>query len=608
MVLVRHVGQPLRSAGAADRAARRHRAPRGRSRPTHGAARSTAGLNSSSQRCTTSRQIRCSNAAAASARASADLGAEVLGRSLTVGSWCVERNGLHVRESVDVHDVHRVEQSAPRRQGLGEPTLHSRRVRRLHQRRHRRRQMGTVLQPRAGPRRLPHDRFHCPCPPPSVRRPRHPHDGGFAVRPMCHRRRRWTDRTTSVLRLATGATAARLAPFARQAGRDPEGSRSGGGVLEVRVVQPHAVAAHAGRLPREAPFGVGRHRPSAVRPGRGPSRVPRVHGPARVRGLARLRRHRRQRAPSERLRPDAVAQHHRRRARPPDVEGGDLRHRQLDRAVQPADPGGRGIRDARRDLGRPAGRRLPGRHVDGHELLLRPDPGAHPRQVRGEPRADHAGVARDGAVRVRREVQPAPLRELLAEADPEAAPADLHPGRRLDRDVGLLRRARVQLLVPLLRRLPAPARRCSTATGSGWRTTATTSRRTAPRSRRRSASPTPTRRPRSSTPSTSSTSTTGASTCIPAFADAARLPHDQHPQGGRAEPAHRGGAAAVLVAHVEGPRRGRPRHRRLPGHGARAHGGHDQGPPHRHRVRPVPRRQHARLEDAPLDASSSPRR
>ena len=58
------------------------------------------------------------------------------------------------------------------------------------------------------------------------------------------------------------------------------------------------------------------------------------------------------------------------------------------------------------------------------------------------------------AVRLRRQVQPAALRELLAEADPEAAPADLHPRRRLDRDVGLLPRQRLQLLVPLLRRVP----------------------------------------------------------------------------------------------------------------------------------------------------------
>ena len=72
--------------------------------------------------------------------------------------------------------------------------------------------------------------------------------------------------------------------------------------------------------------------------------------------------------------------------------------------------------------------------------------------------ADHAGVGRGRAVRLRRQVQPAALRQLLAQADPEAAPADLHPGRRLDRDVGLLPRQRLQLLVPVLQRLPAGKR------------------------------------------------------------------------------------------------------------------------------------------------------
>ena len=40
-------------------------------------------------------------------------------------------------------------------------------------------------------------------------------------------------------------------------------------------------------------------------------------------------------------------------------------------ALQPADPRGRGVRDARLHLRRPADRRLPGRHADGHQLLLR---------------------------------------------------------------------------------------------------------------------------------------------------------------------------------------------------------------------------------------------
>ena len=58
----------------------------------------------------------------------------------------------------------------------------------------------------------------------------------------------------------------------------------------------------------------------------------------------------------------------------PDQGRGDRRARQLDRALQPADPRGRGVRDARRALGRAAGRGLPGRHLDGHQLLLRPIP------------------------------------------------------------------------------------------------------------------------------------------------------------------------------------------------------------------------------------------
>ena len=157
-------------------------------------------------------------------------------------------------------------------------------------------------------------------------------------------------------------------------------------------------------------------------------------------------------------------------------------------------------------------RRLPGRDADGHELLLRPDPGADPRQVRRGPRADHAGVGRGRAVRLRRQVQPAALRQLLAEADPAAAPADLHPGRRLDRDVGLLPRQRLQLLVPLVRRVPRRQEAARRVLGAGRRRGTRTTRRTAPRSRRSSAWPTPTPRPSGSTPSTSSTSSTAACT------------------------------------------------------------------------------------------------
>ena len=52
------------------------------------------------------------------------------------------------------------------------------------------------------------------------------------------------------------------------------------------------------------------------------------------------------------------------------------------------------------------------------------------RQVPRGRRADHAGVERARAVRVQRQVHPAALRQHLAAADPEAAPAGLDAGRR----------------------------------------------------------------------------------------------------------------------------------------------------------------------------------
>ena len=272
------------------------------------------------------------------------------------------------------------------------------------------------------------------------------------------------------------------------------------------------MAAPARRLPLEVPLGLGGHPEPALRPGGGQPRLPPLHGPARVRGLAGLRRHRCERAPPERLRPDALAEPHRGGPRAADLAGRDLRDRQLDRALQPADPRGGRVRDARRDLGRAPRGRLPGRHADGHQLLLRADPGAHARQVLRGARPDHARVVRPRALRLRRQVQPAPLRELLAAPDPEAAPAHLHPGRRLDRDLGVVRAHGLQLLVPVLRRLHRRARPCSRASGTRSASSARTSRRTAPRSRRSSAWPRATQRPRSSTPSTASTSSTAACT------------------------------------------------------------------------------------------------
>ena len=68
----------------------------------------------------------------------------------------------------------------------------------------------------------------------------------------------------------------------------------------------------------------------------------------------------------------AVPPHHRHR---------DLRDGQLARAVQPADPRRRRVRDDRLHLRRPADRRFPGRHADGRLLRLRPESVSAPRTL-----------------------------------------------------------------------------------------------------------------------------------------------------------------------------------------------------------------------------------
>ena len=92
------------------------------------------------------------------------------------------------------------------------------------------------------------------------------------------------------------------------------------------------------------------------------------------------------------------------------------------------------------------------------------------------------------AVRVERQVHQAALREPLAAADPEAAPAGLDPRPRLDRDLGLLRRARLQLQLPLVQRLQARPEDDGGLLGHRRAALAPTTTRTAPRSSSRSAS------------------------------------------------------------------------------------------------------------------------
>ena len=130
-----------------------------------------------------------------------------------------------------------------------------------------------------------------------------------------------------------------------------------------------------------------------------------------------------------------------------------VRDGQLGGALQPADPGRRGICDDRLHLGRAADRRLSGRHADGHLFRLWPEPEHAARPLLRGARARDAGMDRTGYLRLQRPLQPAALREHLAAAGAEAAPADLDPGRRLGRDLAMVRADGLRLRLSLLFRL-----------------------------------------------------------------------------------------------------------------------------------------------------------
>ena len=132
---------------------------------------------------------------------------------------------------------------------------------------------------------------------------------------------------------------------------------------------------------------------------------------------------------------------------------------------------------------RPADRRLPGRHADGHDCFAY---GQNPSQLRDRYYEAHDLVMkrldREGHVRLQRPLQPAALRQHLAAADPAAASADLDPRRRLGRDVALVRRDGLRLLLPVLLRLQGRHRRPWTASGTRWTGSARTAIPTAPAS------------------------------------------------------------------------------------------------------------------------------
>ena len=168
----------------------------------------------------------------------------------------------------------------------------------------------------------------------------------------------------------------------------------------------------------------------------------------------RLRRRLRERASLQRLRADALAQPDRHLAGAPHHRHRALRHGQLAGALQSADARRRRVRHDRLHLGRPADRGLPGRLADGHLLRLRPEPQPAARALLRGARPGEEGLDREGDLRLLRPLQPAALRQHLAAADPERpASADLDPGRRLDRDVAVVRGDGLRLLLPLLLRL-----------------------------------------------------------------------------------------------------------------------------------------------------------
>ena len=184
-----------------------------------------------------------------------------------------------------------------------------------------------------------------------------------------------------------------------------------------------------------------------------------------------------------------------------------------------------------------------------------------------------------GGVQLRREVHAAPLCEPLAAADPAAASAGLDPGRRLARDVGLVRRQELSLRLPLLLGLQArqgrhgrlleqgtregdraePLPRGLPPAGRGRRQRAGSSRQV--RAARRVLLQQDAPR-------------------LPGLRRRARLPHARDGEG-RPAPADNPVRRAPGQAHLEGPPGAGQHRRRHPEAGHRATGAGHQGPPHR---------------------------
>ena len=222
--------------------------------------------------------------------------------------------------------------------------------------------------------------------------------------------------------------------------------------------EPQGAGVALGRLPEQQLRPEARQR--ALQP------VPRRDGAGRQ---ARVRRHRAQRAPQHAVHDEPGAEPHGCGAHPPDEGLGQrVRHSPELRVPEPAR---RGVRHARRDVGRAAPRRVPARHRHG-VLGERGEPGDRagplPRVARHHPEV----LDRGRPAELRGRLLQLPVPEPVAEADAAAVSRVLHRRHRLARDDRARRRARVRLLGRVHPDRGAAAG-CSTSTASGSRPTAT---------------------------------------------------------------------------------------------------------------------------------------
>ena len=167
-----------------------------------------------------------------------------------------------------------------------------------------------------------------------------------------------------------------------------------GGGDEVDLLPLDAVPGPSGRLRGALRERVGdATQPGALRPEDGGAVLQVEPRRAGARRRARLRRPRGQRAPPERLRVHGLAEPDGRRPGPAHAEQlGDPRARQHARPVLAGAARRRGVRHARLHDRRPPGGRLPRRHVDGRQPLLRRHADGDAATVLRGPRPDHEGV------------------------------------------------------------------------------------------------------------------------------------------------------------------------------------------------------------------------